>query len=355
MNVKTILEEQFKDLISEETLNSIEEAFQSAVSEKVDEKLKTETDKFNESFNEKLELEKENIKQTLDEQYTEKLQLVIEKIDADHTEKLQHVVEKIDADHTEKLKKLVEAIDTDHAVKLQKLVKNIDVKHTSMLKQVIEKYENELNNEATSFQERIVEEVSNYLDLYLDKNVPTEQISEAVSNVKAAKQLDEIRKIVGINEEFVDSEIKEALTDGKQTIDSLRAELNEAIKENTELNQKIKKAEAHILLEQKTSEMPSTKKTFINRLLKNKAPEYIEENFNYVVEMFDKETQNEVELVQESVKTNFDKTASIVVDRPQIVEEETNFNNEIERTPSGEGVSGYLNEMKKISGSRFTK
>ena len=74
MNVKTILEEQFKDLISEETLSTIEEAFQSAVSEKVDEKLKVET----ESFTEKLELEKENIKQNLDEQYSEKLQLVIE-------------------------------------------------------------------------------------------------------------------------------------------------------------------------------------------------------------------------------------------------------------------------------------
>lgn len=353
MNVKTILEEQFKDLISEETLSTIEEAFQSAVSEKVDEKLKVET----ESFTEKLELEKENIKQNLDEQYSEKLQLVIEKIDADHTEKLHHVIEKIDSDHTEKLKKLVEAIDTDHAVKLQKLIKNIDVKHTSMLKQVIEKYDTSLNNEAASFQERLVEEVSNYLDLYLDKNVPKDQISEAVENVRAAKQLNEIRKIVGINEEFVDNEIKEALSDGKQTIDSLRAELNQTLKENADLNYKVKKANAQMLLEQKTSDMPSSKKSFINRLLKNKSPEYIQENFNYVVEMFDKDTQNEFELVQESVKNNFDRTASIIVDRPQIVEEELNinFNNEIERAPSGEGVSGYLNEMKKISGSKFTR
>jgi hypothetical protein len=226
-----------------------------------------------------------------------------------------------------------------------------------MLKQVIEKYENNLNDEAKDFQERLVEEVSNYLDLYLDKAVPTNQISEAVENIRAAKQLNEIRKIVGINEEFIDSEIKEALTDGKQTIDSLRTELNQALKENADLNHKLNKAEATMLLEQKTADMPSVKKNFVSRLLKNKTTSYIEENFNYVVDMFDKETQNEVELVQENVKSEFNKTASIVVDRPSVIEEqqEINFNNEIERTPSGESVSGYLNEMKKISGSRFAR
>lgn len=353
MNVKTILEEQFKDLISEETLSTIEEAFQQAVNHKVEEKLQVET----ESFNKKLELEKENIKQTLDESYTEKLNVLIEKIDKDHTEKLQHVLEKVDEDHTSKLQKLVEAIDTDHAVKLQNLLKNLDIKHTSMLKQVIEKYENNLSDEAKDFQERLVEEVSNYLDLYLEKVVPSNQIAEAVENIRAAKQLNEIRKIVGINEEFIDTEIKEALADGKQTIDSLRTELNEALKQNTELNHKLNKAEAAMLLEKKTADMTSTKKTFVSRLLKNKTAAYIEENFNYVVDMFDKESQNEVDLVQENVKSEFNKAASIVVDRPSVIEEQQdiNFNNEIERTPSGESVSGYLNEMKKISGAKFTR
>jgi hypothetical protein len=352
MNVKTILEEQFKDLISEDTLKTIEEAFQQAVETQSKEKIEAETKK----FNEKLDLEKESIRQTLDESYSEKLKTVVEKIDEDHSQKLKLVLEKIDEDHTNKLKKIVEAIDTDHAVKLNKLIKNIDINHTSKLQQVIEKYEALLNNEAKTFQERLVEEVSNYLDLYLDKVVPADQITEAVNNIKAAQQLQEIRKIVGISEEFVNDEIKEALQDGKTTIDSLRSELNEALKQNTELNHELKKAQTSILLEQKTIDMPSSKKNFINRLLKNKAPDYIEENFDYVSDMFDKQSQDEVELVQESVKSELGKTSSIVVDRPQIIEEETNFNNnEIETTPSGDGVGKYLNEMKKISGSKFTR
>lgn len=266
MKVKEILEEQFKDLISEETLNLIEASFEEAVKEKVEKEVVIES----ENFNKKLKLEVDNVKEQLDETYSEKLKVVLEKVDKDHTEKLQALIEKIDGDHTEKLQTLVEAIDTDHAVKLQKLVKNIDVKHTSMLKQVVEKYEKALNEEAKSFQEKLVEEVSNYLDLYLDKTVPADQINEAVENIRAAKQIEEIRKIVGISEEFVDTEIKEALVDGKNTIDSLRKELNESLKENASLNHEVKKIKAHVLLQEKTNEMPAAKKAFISRLLKNK-------------------------------------------------------------------------------------
>ena len=183
------------------------------------------------------------------------------------------------------------------------------------------------------------------------KNLPKDQISEAVQNIKAVKQLAQIRQIVGISEEFVDSEIKEALVDGKKTIDSLRAELNESLKENAQLNQRANKAEATIVLEKKTADMPSAKKQFVTKLLSNKAPQYIEENFSYVVEMFEKEAQEEVDEIKESVKRQFTKAPH--VDRPQIIEESKNFNNEIERTESSDSVNGYLNEMKNLS--RFAK
>jgi hypothetical protein len=88
-------------------------------------------------------------------------------------------------------------------------------------------------------------------------------------------------------------------------------------------------------------------------LLGNKSPSYIEENFAYVVDMFEKESQDEVDLIKESVQQ--ESTSASKVDRPVVIEEQQNFNNEIERIPSGEGVSGYLNEMKKISGNKYTR
>ena len=211
---------------------------------------------------------------------------------------------------------------------------------------MVEKYEGQLNEDAVGFQNRLVEEVSNYLDLYLDRNVPAEQISEAVANIKASRQIAQIRQIVGIDEEFIDTEIKEALVDGKKIIDSLRNELNETIKENAELNQKALKAEANLLIENKTADMSASKKQFVTKLLKNKPPQYIEENFSYVVDMFERESSAEIDEIKESVKQQFTRTPQI--DRQVIEESVDNINNEVDRSDSSESVLGYLSEMKKF-------
>jgi len=69
MNIKSILENLDKNVISEETATSIAEAFEAAVNEKAESRVKLE---------------------------------------------VESVTSKIDEDHANKLKKLLEAIDTDH-------------------------------------------------------------------------------------------------------------------------------------------------------------------------------------------------------------------------------------------------
>lgn len=314
MDFKSILKEQFKDLITEETLTAVHEAFETAV-------------------NEKAELAAEAA--TL-------------KLDEDHAAKLETLIESIDADHTSKLQKLVETIDFDHAVKLKKVLEKVDEDHTGKLQQVVEKYETALKEEAESFRTRLVDEISNYMDLYLEKVVPTSQVNEAVENIRSRKILDEVRKLVGINEEFVNGEIKDALIDGKNTIDSLKKELNEALEANTSLNAKLNNAEAKILLEEKTKDMPQSTKAYVSKLLRGKSPEYIQENYQYVVEMFEKETSEQVEDAKEKVASRIVEA----VDRPEAVETQ----DEVISAPIVENqspVGGYLNEMKKLDGSKL--
>ena len=318
MDFKQILKEQFKDLITEETLTTVQEAFEKAVSEKADQKAQLQTE------------------------------AALLKIDEDHTAKLEKLVEAIDEDHSAKLQKLVEAIDFDHTQKLNKILAKIDEDHTQKLQSVVEKYETTLNEEAKTFQERIVEEVSNYMDLYLEKTVPTSQINEAVENIKAQKLLNQIRQIVGINEDFVNGEIKEALVDGKKTIDSLKKELNEALEANTELNHKFNQAHSALLLEQKTKDLPESAKGYVTKLLKGKSSEYILENYQYVVEMFDKEMTEQEENAREKVQRR-------IVEAVDVPSTENLLEEEISVAPVKleKGVSGYLNEMKKLDGSKL--
>lgn len=318
MDFKSILKEQFKDLITEETLTAVHEAFETAVNEKAE----------------------------------QRSQLAVEaattKIDEDHAAKLEQLVESIDADHTAKLQKLVETIDFDHAIKLKKVLEKVDQDHTGKLQQVVEKYETALKEEAESFRTRLVDEISNYMDLYLEKVVPTSQVNEAVENIRSRKILDEVRKLVGINEDFVNGEIKDALIDGKNTIDSLKKELNEALEANTTLNAKLNNAEAKILLEEKTKDMPESTKAYVSKLLRGKSPEYIQENYQYVVEMFEKETSEQVEDAKE-------KAASRIVEAVDRPETEPLVEEVISRPPveNKSPVGGYLNEMKKLDGSKL--
>lgn len=318
MDFKQILKEQFKDLITEETLSTIHEAFEKAVNDKADQKAQLQ------------------------------VEASLLKVDDDHTQKLEKLVEAIDEDHSAKLQKLVEAIDFDHSQKLNKVLTKIDEDHTQKLQHIVEKYENILNEEAKTFQERIVEEVSNYMDLYLEKTVPTNQINEAIENIKAQKIVNQIRQLVGINEEFVNGEIKEALVDGKKTIDSLKKELNEAIEVNTELNHKFNQVQSTLLLEQKTKDLPESAKGYVTKLLKGKSTEYILENYQYVVEMFDKEIAEQEENARERVQRR-------IVEAVDVPQTENLLEEEISVAPVKveAGVSGYLNEMKKLDGSRL--
>jgi hypothetical protein len=318
MDFKSILKEQFKDLITEETLTAVHEAFEAAVNEKA----------------------------------KQRAELAVEAattmIDEDHAAKLETLIESIDADHTAKLQKLVETIDFDHAQKLKAVLTKIDEDHTGKLEAVIGKYETTLKEEAESYRTRLVDEISNYMDLYLEKVVPTTQVNEAVENIRSRKILDEVRKLVGINEEFINGEIKDALIDGKTTIDSLKKELNEALIANTAFNVKLQNAEAKILLEEKTKDMPESTKAYVSKLLRGKSPEYIQENYQYVVEMFEKETSEQVEDAKERAASRIVEA----VDRPEsepLVEEIISA-----PTPVAEStVGGYLNEMKKLDGSKL--
>ena len=126
--VTEVLKTAAKDILTEDVLKEIESAFNESVEQKV-----------------KLHVEKALLEQ--DEDYSKKLETLLEALDTDHTNKLKMVVEALDADRTKKLQA------------------------------VIEKYETALNNEASEFKNTLVEQVSKYLEAYLDEKLPLSDIN----------------------------------------------------------------------------------------------------------------------------------------------------------------------------------
>ena len=296
MNIKSLLEKIDKNVLSEETAVAIAEAFEKAIEEKTESITKLE------------------------------VETAISKIDDEHAAKLEKLLEAIDSDHTEKLESVVNAITEDHTQKLETLVSF---------------YRKALNEKADEFSIKIVDEVSKFIDIALEKAIPKDQLTEAVDNIYARKKLDEIRNLIGIDQEHIDSTIKSSISEARTKINDLTGKLNESYKENDVLLGKIKSMEAKVLLDEKTHGMNSSKKEFIFKLLNDKDSSYILENFNYVVEMFERgEEESTNVLKEEATKKALAKDVN-VPSRKTLVSESTS-------TSKPNGLVGeYLSELSR--------
>ena len=301
----------------------IEEILKSISNEVLTEEVKTEITK---SFN-----------AAVDEKVKSQAQILVE-----------NELSKMDTDHSDKLKKLVEAIDEDHTNKFKVVVQKIDEAHTMKLKKIIEKYEGELKNGAEKLRSDLVTKISNYLDLYVAETIPANQLKEAVENIRARKMLDEIKKIVAVDPEFISENFKEALKDGHDTIEKLREDMNAKIKENVDINQQLINTKAQLIMEQKTKDLPENKKKFVTKLLEGKKPEEIEANFQFVLEMYDHEEADKVAAVTEDAK-NKAQTLTNKVDAPKsVIVENQNRIQPSEKDEQSTGVQSYLEELKSI-------
>ena len=262
------LKEATKDILSEDSLKEIETAFNEAVNDKV-----------------QLHVEKALLEQ-----------------DEAHAAKLTELLEAVDSDHTKKLEKLVEAIDHDHGQKLKAIV----LRHRAVLEE-----------EAGTFKEDLVTTVSKYLDVYLEQTFPQDMLEEAVQNKKAVAFLGELRKVFAVDSALANESIKNAVMDGKNRLDESSESITKLQKEKDELAAELDKLKAQYVLESKSASLPEDQKAYVNNLLKDKDSQFITENFDYTLSMFDK---TEEQRLEEMKKEAIVESTATQVDRP-VVEE----------------------------------
>lgn len=240
------LKEATKDLLTEDTLQSIEESFNHAVDEKV-----------------QLHVEKALVEQ--DEEHAIKLEKLLEAIDADHTKKLKHMVSAIDANHGQKLKT------------------------------VASKFNATLNEEAGEFKDGVVDNISNYLDLYLEEACPTEHIKQAMENTHAVNVLQEMRKRLAIDKAMTTDSIRNAVVDGKKQIEQNSLQSKMLAEENATLEKELYKVKAQLILEARTKDLPENKKRYMYKVLGNKSPSFITENYDYTLNLLEKTEEERLE------------------------------------------------------------
>lgn len=266
------------------------------------------------------------IQKAIESKVQEKVKVHVEKAlveqDELYSNKLSQLLEAIDKDHSQKLEKVVEAIDSDRANKLIKVIK---------------KYENALNEDANDFKTQLVESISNYLDLYLDEKIPTADIQEAVRNKKAKFVLESLRSHLAVDAALEKDSIKEAILDGKSQINEASSKLESVITENNTLKNELNKVKADLLIEQRTVDLNEQQKKYLKKVFSNKTPEFISENFDYTLKLFDKKSDIRLESLKQEALNESTNVDRVVLEQSQEV-----INEDVQLSP-------YLQELRKYS------
>ncbi len=246
----------------------------------------------------------------------------VEAIETAFKEKLELSVEAAltqqDDLYAEKLETLVASIDKDHAAKMERLVEAVDTNNAKKLAQVVKKYETELNEGAVEFKETLVESISTYIEEYIDEAVPAEAIMEATRNKEALNVLHNLRNTLAVDSSLMAESVKTAIVEGKSEIDELKAEIAKLKSNNETLTESYNDAKSAAFLENRTAKFNDKKSAYLKKVLSDKSPKFIEENFEYTARLFDRKEKEQMEVIREEAISN--RTVKADAPKPVVVE-----------------------------------
>lgn len=217
------------------------------------------------------------------------------------TLEVEQALAQLDEQHAEKFQKALDFIDEDHTKKAQALVEHINEDHAKKLLFVEDKYKKLLEETAIEHRDSLVEAVNLFLDEeVLGKRIPKVQILEAAKNNHTSRVLEEAKKVLGVDSSYIKGNFKEALKDGKRQLDTLAKE-NQDLKREKLINESAK------ILMEKTKNLPADAARFVRQRLQNKSAESIKENFEYVMEMYNRDQKQEARSTISNNKSRVDR------------------------------------------------
>ena len=150
-----------------------------------------------------------------------------------------------------------------------------------------------------------------------------------------------MRKFLGVNAALSKSSIKSAILDGKKQIQESQSTSDELTTENTDLKNRLVFLEREKLLGSLTSGLPVIKKKYVTRVLGNKSIEFINENFEYTLQLFEKSEEEKIHHARSETPQ-----VGTQVDRPEreLVKEQT----EPTQTKGRTDPFGYMSELNKF-------
>ena len=245
---------------------------------------------------------------------------------------------KQDGEYASKLKTLLEAIDNDRATKLKKVIGAVDSNNAAKLQKVVKKYKSALAKEAADFKKSLVGSISKYLEVYLEQAIPQNFINEAVLDRKAQTVLNNLRQHLAVDSSLMKESVRGAVIDGKRQLNEAQSELEKATQQVQTLEEEIDKLRANLVFVEKTQNLPAKKRDYVRRVLAGKTSEFISENIDYTINLFEKTETDHVDSLREQAMKDIVSND----DAPVI-----NESNNSKSVASNSDINPYMSELSK--------
>jgi hypothetical protein len=145
---------------------------------------------------------------------------------------------------------------------------------------------------------------------------------------------------LGVDSALAKKAVKSAIIDGKKQIDEANEKLEAVQKDHRVLVEKYNSVASDLILEKRTTGLSDKKKGYITRIMKGKSAEFINENFDYALNLFNK---NETERLHDLKESAIRKSVANNVDVPQLIEEKVAPSRNVEEVQ----MNPYLKELSK--------
>ena len=197
----------------------------------------------------------------------------------------------------EDTKKLMEAKDIEHAEKMKTIVEKVDKSFTKKLQEAIDTMKDKNDME-------LAKKVSDYLDATLEESIPEKVVVDYHKLRKLEKLFENMRTQLLVTDEFVQSEVREAVMEAKGMLEDKDKKINDLLVEKVTMKKMLGKNEAESLLESKVKNMPMKKVAYLNTFFKNADKAKIESKFNEACVAFDRQEKSERQKLVNESKNN---------------------------------------------------
>lgn len=282
---------------------------------------------------------KDNLKKQFPELTEDSLTAIEEAVNTKVELAVEAALTQQDDVYSDKLKELIKVIDQDRSAKLKRVVESVDKANTSKLLKVVKRYEIKQLEEAKKFKKSLISTINAFLDEEVISSVISEQdFSKAVKNVTAYNVLNNLRKALSVDSVMMKESVQEAFLDGKDQLEKKDKQIKSLQNESNTLKGELEDMKKTVFIMEKTANFPENKRNFINKTFSDKPLTYLEENFDYVSKIFDKNEQKQLKVIKEQALDKR-KTKVDYVKVEKIVEEKVNNSNE---------TDPYLAELEKV-------